>query len=210
MKELNIDNFWRLRMLDRFMIGHKGFIAGGCFKNIINNEKIKDIDIFFECYSDFLDATRYFDTMTPNYEGDDKRNEEYTFLYQNDNVKAYKHIDTGITLELCEKVFGTAEQVINMFDFTITKFAYYKEFNEKQEVEYKIICADDFFEHLHTKRLVTDDKILFPMSTFERMIRYIKYGYMPCRETKLKIAKAINEISAEAVIANKSLYDGLD
>lgn len=81
---------------------------------------------------------------------------------------------------------------------------------EKQEVEYKIICADDFFEHLHTKRLVTDDKILYPMSTFERMIRYIKYGYMPCRETKIKIATAINKISREEIIANKSLYDGLD
>ena len=210
MKGLSIDNFQKIKMLDKFMIGHKGFIAGGCFKNILNNEKIKDIDIFFNDYLDYENAIRYFDKMTPNYEGDDKRNEKYIFLYQNDNVKAYKHIDTGITLELCQKVFGTAEQVINMFDFTITKFAYYKEFNEKQEVEYKIICADDFFEHLHTKRLVTDDKILYPMSTFERMIRYIKYGYMPCRETKLKIAKAINEISTEEIIANKSLYDGLD
>lgn len=210
MKGLSIDNFQKIKMLDKFMIGHKGFIAGGCFKNILNNEKIKDIDIFFNDYLDYENATRYFDTMTPNYEGDDKRNEEYIFLYQNDNVKAYKHIDTGITLELCQKVFGTAEQVINMFDFTITKFAYYKEFNEKQEVEYKIICADDFFEHLHTKRLVTDDKILYPMSTFERMIRYIKYGYMPCRETKIKIATAINKISREEIIANKSLYDGLD
>lgn len=210
MKELSIDNFQKIKMLDKFMIGHKGFIAGGCFKNILNNEKIKDIDIFFNGYSDYVDATRYFDTMTPNYNGDDKRSEKYISIYENANVKAYKHKETGIALELCRKVFGTAEQVINMFDFTITKFAYYKEFNDKQEAEYKIICADDFFEHLYMKRLVTDDKILYPMSTFERMIRYIKYGYMPCRETKIKIATAINEISREEIIANKSLYDGLD
>ena len=69
---------------------------------------------------------------------------------------------------------------------------------------------ENFFEHLHLKRLVTDDKIPFPMSTFERMMRYIKYGYMPCKETKLKIAKAVNELSSEQIQANNSLYDGMD
>ena len=58
-------------------------------------------------------------------------------------------------------------------------------------IEYKIVCDENFFEHLNLKRLVTDDKIPFPMSTFERMIRYIGYGYRPCRETKVKIATAI-------------------
>ena len=37
-----------LNFLDKFMMGHKGYIAGGCFKNIFNGEKIKDIDIFFD------------------------------------------------------------------------------------------------------------------------------------------------------------------
>lgn len=210
MKELNVNNFWKIKMLDKFMVGHKGFIAGGCFKNIINNEKVKDIDIFFNNYEDFLNATKYFDTMTPNYEGNDKRNEEYIFIYQNSNVKAYKHKETGVVIELCEKVFGTAEEIINMFDFSIVKCAYYKKFNDEQDIEYKLICAEEFFEHLHMKRLVIDNKILFPMSTFERMIRYIKYGYMPCRETKLNIAMAINKIPETDIITNKSLYDGFD
>lgn len=26
------DNFWQIRWLDKYMEGHKGFIAGGCFK----------------------------------------------------------------------------------------------------------------------------------------------------------------------------------
>ena len=41
------DNYWMLHWLDQFMIGHKGFICGGCFKNIFNKEKVKDLDIFF-------------------------------------------------------------------------------------------------------------------------------------------------------------------
>lgn len=47
------DNFWQIRWLDKYMEGHKGFIASGCFKNILSGERVKDIDIFFESESDF-------------------------------------------------------------------------------------------------------------------------------------------------------------
>ena len=67
--EANTDNFWMLRFLDKFMIGHNGFICGGCFKNIFNKEKVKDIDIFFESKKDWEEAVAYFDSMTPGYEG---------------------------------------------------------------------------------------------------------------------------------------------
>lgn len=200
------------------MSGHKGFIAGGCFKNIFNGEKVKDIDVFFKCQKDYDNACEHFDDLC----GEDNDG-DYRFYYENDNVKAYKHVKTGVTIELCSKIFGSAEEIISQFDFTITKFAYFKK-EVKDEplfdgigkpdldyhIEYWIAMDENFFEHLHLKRLVTDDKIPFPMSTFERMIRYIKYGYMPCRETKLKIATAINNLSSEQIQANESLYNGMD
>lgn len=34
------ENFWILNWLDEYMTGHKGFICGGCFKNIFNKEKV--------------------------------------------------------------------------------------------------------------------------------------------------------------------------
>lgn len=225
-----------LNWLDKFMAGHKGFICGGCFKNIFSKEKVKDLDIFFESRADFDDAVCYFDSMTPGYEGDDKRDEEYTFFYQNDNVKAYKHKRTGITIELCCKIFGSAETILSQFDFTIVKFAYYKvlvedetgavatpfddewerEFGDllgdkpETHIEYKILMDDKFFEHLHMKRLVIDDNIPFPASTFERMFRYARYGYFPCKETKMKIIRALRELPEQAVELSESLYDGMD
>ena len=60
------------------------------------------------------------------------------------------------------------------------------------------------------KRLVTDNKIPYPMSTFERMLRYAKYGYFPCKETKLKIIKTLRELSEKQVELSESLYDGMD
>lgn len=226
------DNFWILNWLDEFMTGHKGFICGGCFKNIFSHERVKDLDIFFKCRSDYDDAVQYFDSMTTGYEGDDKRYEEYSFYYENPNVKAYKHIRTGTVLELCCKIFGSAEDIISQFDFTIVKFAYYKEEVEDEtgtvvedpfvieliesvkkpqtHIEYMVLHEDKFFEHLHMKRLVIDKDIPFPMSTFERMFRYAKYGYFPCKETKIKIIQSLRELTNEQVELSESLYDGMD
>lgn len=238
-KELR-DNYWMLHWLDQFMIGHKGFICGGCFKNIFNKEKVKDLDIFFPSRTDFDDAVEYYDSKTAGYwiDGDpdcelSEDKAEYRFLYENKNVKAYIHKKTGVRIELCCKIFGTAEDILNQFDFTIVKFAYYKEevedetgaevenpfdddlYEDEDEdiethIEYRILVHDKFFEHLHMKRLVTDDKIPFPMSTFERAFRYAKYGYFPCKETKMKMARAIKELSNEQLEVSESLYDGMD
>ena len=201
--EAERENFYQLNWLDIFMVGHKGFIAGGCFKNIFNGQKVKDLDIFFENQRDFDEAILYYDEISGE-NGD----QEFRFYYENENVKAYKH-QSGITIELCQKVFGTPKEIISNFDFTICKFAYYKK-NEENSLGYAILYDDKFFEHLQLHRLVTDDKILYPMSTFERMIRYIKYGYYPCKETKLKIAKAIHDLSDQQIEVGENLYDGMD
>lgn len=230
----NRDNYWMLNWLDKFMERHKGFICGGCFKNIFNQERVKDLDIFFQNEGDRDEAVDYFDSMTAGYTDgtmEDTVSEDeakYKFLYENDNVKAYVHKETGIRLELISKIYGTAEQIISQFDFSITKFAYYKAEIEDEtgteaeempfdndnkpttHIEYRIIYADKFFEHLHLKRLVIDDKIPFPMSTFERMLRYAKYGYFPCRETKLKLIKALNELDSREIEVSESLYNGWD
>lgn len=221
--EANTDNFWMLRFLDKFMIGHNGFICGGCFKNIFNKEKVKDIDIFFESKKDFDEAVMYFDSMTYDYEGDDKRKEEYYFSYQNPNVKAYIHQSSGIRVELCCKIFGTAKQILKQFDFTVVKFAYYKQEVEDEEyenpfgemekrthIEYKILMDDKFFEHLYFHRLVVDDNIPYPMSTYERIFKYARYGFFPCKETKMKVIQAIYKLPEEQLKLSESLYDGMD
>lgn len=59
------------------------------------------------------------------------------------------------------------------------------------------------------KGVLTEYKIPFPASTFERMFRYGKYGYFPCRETKVRMIQALREMPVVPDMAF-SLYDGLD
>ena len=48
------------------------------------------------------------------------------------------------------------------------------------------------------------------MSTFERVLRYAKYGYFPCKETKMKLVKALHKLDDRQIEVSESLYDGWD
>ena len=117
-------------------------------------------------------------------------------------------------MELVKKCFGTPTEILNYFDFTIVKIAYFK-VEEDEDVKYKVKFHKDFFEHLHLKRLVIDDDTtVYPINTFERMLKYAKYGYQPCKETKIKLLEilmtmSVDEVDVESFLS-KSLYQGLD
>ncbi|ATI19668.1 hypothetical protein PP225_gp34 [Streptococcus phage L5A1] len=108
--------------------------------------------------------------------------------------------------------------MISDFDFTITKFAYYKNYDNFDEDEYlavyEVAFQEDFFEHLHTKRLVIDDVLPYPVSTFNRMMKYAKYGYQPCRETKIIMITELAKLSIDdkdfEEQLGKSFYEGMD
>jgi hypothetical protein len=201
----SLSNFIKLRQLDQYMVDHKGYIAGGVFKNIFNNEKIKDVDIFFENEKDYVEAKDKF-----------SKNDKYTFRYQNDKVTAYRNKETMVTVELIKHKYKSPLDMIDEFDFTITKFVYYKGLEEGNEDEvkdvvWKIAYHKRFFEHLHMKRLVIDNEIVLPVNTFNRMFRYAVYDYFPCRETKAKIIQALRENpSFSNELLSQELYNRLD
>jgi hypothetical protein len=192
---------YKIRFLDIYMSGHKGFIAGGCFKNIFQNVKIKDVDIFFLTELDFTEAKMYYD-----------KNEGYTFSYENSNTVAFKNKKTNIRIELIRNTYGSPEEILSKFDFSIVKFAYCKRtiINDDQStsIEYYCTLHDRFFEHLTCKKLVLEVQILFPVSTFERSFRYCRYGFGLCRESKANLLEAIK--TADTSNLSNELYFGID
>lgn len=191
--KLNTKNFMNItKKLSKYLYGHNGFIAGGCFKNILTDTPCKDIDIFFRNIQDFDMAVCVFE-----------KDNNYTKIYNNDNAIGYIENDTNMKIDLVQSRFGTPEEIINAFDFTITKMAF-----SIEGKDYQIICHQDFFEHLFTKRLVIDNEIPFPLSTFNRALRYTKYGYNLCFESKEKLIKAIRE-SQDTNLGN-DFYKGFD
>lgn len=203
--EKDFKNYSKIRFLDIYMAGHKGFIAGGCFKNIFNNEKLKDVDVFFESEKDFDEAVKFYEDNI----------DEYVFSYENKNVKAFKNKKTNIRIELVRSYYGTPNEILAMFDFSITKFAYCKrtvvDFNNPvggETIEYYVLLQDTFFEDLVNKKLVLEQDIKFPVSTFERSYRYTRYGYGLCRDSKRNLLEALK--TADIDDLSQGLYFGID
>lgn len=217
-------NFFDVLHLQRYLEGHNGYIAGGCFKNIFKKEKAKDIDVFFENEKDFEAAVKLFN-----------ENEDYTEIYDNENAIGYFDERRKVSIDLVKSEFLPPDEMISGFDFTITKFALYKqevevEIEDENEIEEDfedildegrtqkkqellVMYHQDFFQHLTLNRLVIDgDSIQFPLNTFDRMLRYAKYGYAPCTGSKAKIVRAINLASLPDDDTNlfRGFYVGID
>ena len=208
-KVKEILNFRQLYFLDKFLIGHKGFVAGGCFKNIFNKQAVKDIDMFFESKENFNDAVKYFKDLI-------KENpEEWRKSYENKNVWAIYSEKDKLRIELVRSVFGSPKEIISDFDFSVTKFAYYRNEDnidvEDYMAQFEVMYHEDYFEHLQMKRLVIDDEIPFPVSTFNRSYKYQSYGYGLCKESKIKLINSLREIDVlNEDELGKSLYEGKD
>lgn len=193
----------------KYIIGNNGYIAGGCFKNIFNGEEVKDIDVFFRSMDDFHKAVNQY-----------KENEDYKKIFENEMAIGYWDNKEKVQVELVRSRVGEPKEVLEEFDFTITKFALHsdKAFLEDSEEdddygwETNVTFHEDFFEHLILKRLVIDSELDHPLSTFDRMLRYSGYGYGACIKTKEKIVRMINamELPKDSEGLFKSLYNGID
>lgn len=190
------ETFNKVRFLDYYMEGHSGFIAGGCFKNIFKGERIKDLDIFFNNVDEFNKGNEYF-----------KTNEDFVFSYENNNTISYKNKKTNIRVELIRHTYGNPIEIISMFDFSITRFAYSKK-EENNEVLYYNVFVDTFFEDMTNNKLVIDGELKFPVSSFERSYRYRTYGYGLCKESKQKLLEALKTANIDDL--SNDLYFGLD
>lgn len=199
-----LGNYPQIRPLKRHLIGHPGIIAGGCFKSVFSGEELHDIDMFFRSSEDFHQAVSYFK----------EHKDDYVPGYENKNVVSFIHTKSKLRVECIRKIFGTPEKILNQFDFTITKFAYEIEAEPVDEDEWKytdtILYHEDFFEHLTMKRLVVDEAMPYPVSTFNRTYKYARSGFFPCRETKLKILRAVQNVEIGDDAMSAAMYEGHD
>jgi len=209
---INSLEFPQLTFLKTHLEGHAGFIAGGCFKNIFEKNKIKDIDMFFKSQEHFDAAVRFFTD-----------NSEYESVYETNSVMAFRHHDSELIVECVKSRFGDVPTILNMFDFTVTKFALVSDSAKPTGLEillddveppesHSAIYHPKFFEHLVLRRAVIDDNLLLPFSTFNRALRYAKYGYTLCKDSRLKLIDAmkITELPEDLDEAFASLYEGID
>jgi hypothetical protein len=193
-----INSYPQLFKYRKYLDKINGFIAGGSFKDIFTSKHVRDIDIFFYTENDFNDAVKYYKTVF-----------RFKEIYQNDNCVAFYDKRNSLTIELIKSIFGTPEAVISQFDFTIVKVALERTTNAEGEVDYNLISHARFFEHLLLNKLVIDEGMPKSVATFNRVLKYTRYGFNLCRESKVKLVEAI-KADGDIKDINGDLYFAFD
>lgn len=210
-------NFPFLHQYDKYVLHVSDCIAGGFAKNAVLGKAPRDLDMYF-AYEE-----NYEDTKQRMLNDDD-----HAWHVKYDTGHATCMTDGKVSIDLVKYHFGTPSDIINDFDFSICKFAWVRvreDSNEEPEAKiddsevsndgypFEAFFSPLFFEHLSMKRLVIDEKLPLPLSTFQRMFKYTRYGYNMCRESKVKLLVAIREMHIEGDVDDelaKTLYEGMD
>lgn len=145
------------------------WIAGGALRDYFSiGYPQSDIDVFFPNNDEYEKAKKCLLFHTQG-------NIEY------ENEKICVFIVNKHRFELVKIFFPTPESTITEFDFTVCCCA----------VDTKdVYMHEDFFADLAKRRLVVN-KLPFPLSTLQRLQKYIRKGYSICNGGLLDISKAI-------------------
>lgn len=169
------------------------YIAGGCFKDIFENKQFKDIDLFFENHDQFNRAKNIFERSN-DFEPVISTNHCIRFdkINQSNREKEY-------SVELIHYIYGSPADILDDFDFTVSKFLMHSYKDENQFRRFKFLYHDQYFEDLYLKRLVIDHQVNNPMSIFSRVIKYTKYGFNIDKQSKIKLLKALSSLNNEDI-----------
>jgi len=172
--------FEELRLLNPYINENQGFIAGGVFKDLFLNKNFRDIDVFF------MEQQNFHNEII-------KLNESEEFLkkYENVNAIGFEEKSTKIRVDCVRKCFGNPTEILNSFDFSVSKFALFKDVNKKL----KVIYHPYFFEDLITKKLRIDSEYKDPIAQFSRILKYSRYGFKIDKTDQIKLLHLINKLN---------------
>jgi hypothetical protein len=184
--------------LYQYLEGHKGFIAGGCFKNLFQAQKPKDIDIFFRSSGDYAQAKDLFD----------RKSYRYVSLYTSEKANGYydKYTDTKVDLVFAK--FGSIEEILDSFDFTVAQMAYEGDVLHGAVTYHSAFHVDLFQKRLHINDRAYDD----PCGLLKRVMKYVSYGFTLSDDKLIRILNAIRGMEQDVTLedfGNVYYDDGL-
>lgn len=145
------------------------WVAGGALRDYFSvGHPQSDIDIFFPSQQEYDKVKDCFLRYTQG-----------EIAYENEKICVF--VINKKRFELIKIFFPTPTATIQEFDFTVCCCA----------VDIKdVYMHEDFFADLAGRRLVVN-KLPFPLSTLQRLQKYIRKGYSICNGGLLDLSKAI-------------------
>lgn len=171
------------------------FIAGGAIRDYLSDSDIKDIDLFTTSKQVEDDLIKFF-----------KDNGE--LMNENDTLANYTYKKRWFQI-IKGKHFATPQDLINSFDFTICQAVVFTHVSVSVEGtkvgDVDFASSPTFFQDTLAKHLRIH-AISFPLSTLERMQKYIQKGYTACNGTLLEVAKSMVGIDLDNPQNNSLMF----
>jgi len=156
------------------------WIAGGSLRDYFSlGHCMTDVDVFFPNEEELKKVEQFF------------KDKKIVCTFENDRVANYVYKKHLVQL-IKAYYFEGPREAIGQFDFTVACCAV-----DKKEVYYH----ESFFIDLARKRIVIN-ALPFPLSTLQRLQKYIKKGYTICNKRLLEISKGIQTLNLESPADN--------
>jgi hypothetical protein len=184
-----------IRLIEYLSKTNDCYIAGGMLTSIINKKNINDIDIFSMDKESYARIAKYMSQIWP-------------LEFKSDNARTYLASDKNgndIKIQLINYtcMCGSAEEVINKFDFTISMASY-------NFVDNSVLCHDNFFIDNTKKELIYNPNSIRPLSTLYRLKKLFKRGYTIDGINLIKLGLAISKINIKTVKQYINEVQGID
>jgi|SRR5581483_1124106 len=173
---------------------HKKYaVAGGAVRDYLSNNPIKDIDIFCED----IEAEEYILDRLQSLA--DFGHPDIVYVNHNDFLSNYRIGEYAVQI-IRNKYFPLTNDpsfLIEAFDFTIC--------GGMVRFDGEAFFLPTFFQDCLAKHLRIQ-VITFPLSTLERMQKYIQRGYTACNGTLLSIAKSLQGLDYDNPDVNTLVF----
>jgi hypothetical protein len=176
-------------------------IAGGCFKNIILGEKVKDYDLFFLTHEDYFEGIKFYKSLN------------FQIVYQNDN--AIRFYDGTNNYEIISYIYKDVNDLLSKFDFELTKIAVTTKMvknidnDELYVLPNELYYSDKALFAIDNRILTFDrscEQLVAPVSTLKRVIRHVENGYTIRNQDLYFLVDNINEMDKSDIFLE--FYEG--
>lgn len=160
------------------------WVSGGAVRDYWSIRKLSsDIDLFFRNMDDLEKVMVYLEEQ------------KFKNTFENDRIINMRNNEKLI--QLIKLNFENPDETIRKFDFTVCCCAI--------DSTGTLYVDDNFFIDLARKSLIINE-LPYPLSTLQRLQKYIKKGYIMCNGNMLKLSKAIAGIDFNNIDQNHIEY----
>jgi hypothetical protein len=167
------------------LIKNETFIAGGAIRSLYNGDKINDYDLYFYDEKSALEFKQIILNGLNNQEPFSNVDEmRLNFRASTNNAFTFYIEDLNTQVQFITKFSGQPNDVVNKFDFTNSMAFYQPQTNN-------LVLKEEFLDANNSKTLIFNNQSYTPASSFNRMLKFNKDGWVIPRVTALSIIETI-------------------